>query len=348
MARGPEGAREVVLTRCERGADIAKTLSFSPETVEAIRALDEHWDGQGQPYHKKGEDIPLLARILGLAQTVEVFFNTRGVTSAFEIAAIRRGSWFDPAVVDALFSFRSDDAFWNSLGNENDLKALQAFAPATQDTVASEDRLDTIATAFAGVIDAKSPWTYQHSNEVANLSAAIGDVMGLPKHDVRLLHRAGLLHDLGKLGVSNLILDKPGKLTDEEFVVMRQHPDHTAQILSRISAFAPILEHAAAHHERLDGRGYHRRLPGQAISLHARILAVADICDALRASRPYRAGLPLERVLEIMGRDAGVALDPEVFSALTTVLTRDAHGANVTVPAARIVRALEEDYSQAA
>ncbi len=347
MARGPEGARDVVQTRCERGADIAKMLSFDPDAVNAIRALDEHWDGQGQPYSKKGEEIPLLARILGLAQTMEVFFTTYGHDSAFEMAAMRRGTWFDPAVVDGVFSFRADRQFWEGLAIA-DMKDLARFEPDAAAETATDDRLDTIATAFASVIDAKSPWTYRHSNEVAAIAVAIGEEMGLLPRELRLLRRAGLLHDLGKLGVSNLILDKPGKLTDEEFLVMKRHPDHTAQILSRVPCFRPLVDAAAAHHERLDGRGYHRRIAGHEVCTHARILAVADICDALRASRPYRAGLPIEKILEIMGRDAGVALDPEVFAALTTVLTRNVQTATIEVPAARIVTALAEDYQQAA
>jgi putative nucleotidyltransferase with HDIG domain len=348
MARGPEGAREVVRTRCERGADIAGMLGLEADTVHAIRALDEHWDGQGQPYNKKGADIPVLARILGLAQTVEVFFTTHDLTTAYEVAAVRRGTWFDPAVVDALFSFRNDQSFWVGLGTDDDLRRLKAVEPDAQAETATDERLDTIAAAFASVIDAKSPWTFRHSTGVAETAVAIGTVIGLSKPDLRVLRRAALLHDLGKLGVSNLILDKPGKLTDEEFLAMKRHPDHTAQILSRVSCFTSLAEDAVSHHERLDGRGYHRRLADHQLGLGARILAVADICDALRASRPYRAGLPVDRVLDIMGRETGTALDPEVFAALTTVLTRVEPAAPLEVPVARIVTALEEDYQQAA
>jgi HD-GYP domain-containing protein (c-di-GMP phosphodiesterase class II) len=348
MARGPEGAREVVQTRCERGADIARMLGLADATVHAIRALDEHWDGQGQPYSKRGEEIPLLARVLGLAQTVEVFFTTYGVLAAYDMAAARRGTWFDPCLVDALFSIRPDAPFWRDLGGDDDLRKLSALEPEGDAVVATEDRLDAIAEAFARVIDAKSPWTYQHSTGVADTAVAIGQQLGLSAQTLRVLRRTALLHDLGKLGVSNLILDKPAKLTDDEFRAMKRHPEHTSQILARVSCFAPLVENAAAHHERLDGRGYHRGLDGDHLSLEARVLAVADISDALRSSRPYRAGLPEERVIDIMRREMASALDPRCVEALETVFNDSALPGPSLVPAAQIVTSLAEDYAQAA
>jgi HD-GYP domain-containing protein (c-di-GMP phosphodiesterase class II) len=348
MARGPEGAREVVQTRCERGADIAGMLGLAHDTVHAIRALDEHWDGQGQPYSKKGEQIPPLARILGLAQTVEVFFTTYDLHTAYEMAAARRGTWFDPAVVDAFFSIPQTDPFWKALGSANDLDRLKAFEPESRVEIATEEKLDTIASAFASVIDAKSPWTFRHSNGVAEYAVAMAERLAFSARDIRRLRRTALLHDLGKLGVSNLILDKPGPLTDEEFLVMKRHPEHTTEILSRVSCFRGLAEDAGSHHERLDGRGYHRRLHASELSLSARILAAADICDALRSSRPYRAGLPIERVLEIMGREAGSGLDPEVYATLESALTAANTSTTFEVPAARLVTSLSEDYQQAA
>ena len=129
---------------------------------------------------------------------------------------------------------------------------------------------------------------------------------------------------------------------------MQRHTEHTKQILARVSCFRHLADDAASHHERLDGRGYHRGLGKSELSLEARILAVADICDALRSSRPYRGGLPTERILEIMGRDKGVGLDPDCYSALEAVLTENEASQDAPVPAARIMRDLAEDYRQAA
>jgi putative nucleotidyltransferase with HDIG domain len=350
LTRGPEGAREVVLTRCERGADIARTLGFQDDTVQAIRALDEHWDGAGQPYALTGDQIPLLGRILGLAQTAEVFFTTYGVASAYDMALARRGTWFDPAVVDAFLAFRSDSEFWRALAEGEGSAQIAQVEPADRVLVADDDRLDRVAEAFALVIDAKSPWTFQHSRGVATTSVGIAEVMGYPGEQVREIRRAALLHDIGKLGVSNLILDKPAALTDEEFRIMRRHPAATREILSRTGCFRHLANAAASHHERLDGGGYDLGLCRSELPMLTRVLCTADICDALRASRPYRQSMPLERVLDVMRREVGQAIDPTCFEALQIALTGETvdrpHATQV--PAVRLVSALADDYRQAA
>jgi putative nucleotidyltransferase with HDIG domain len=204
-----------------------------------------------------------------------------------------------------------------------------------------------VALAFAKVIDAKSPWTYQHSTGVADIAQGVGRRLGFSRDELRELRRAALLHDLGKLGVSNLILDKPGKLTDDELGVIRRHPANTLEILKRVGCFRHLASDAAAHHERQDSRGYHLGIGAKDLSMTSRVLCVSDICDALRASRPYRNGLPVDRVLEIMGRDVGSALDSDCFGALEHVLI-DAADDKSDVPAVQLVPALEEDYDQAA
>jgi putative nucleotidyltransferase with HDIG domain len=349
LSRGPEGAREVVVTRCERGADIARMLGFREETTQAIRALDEHWDGAGQPYALKGHSIPLLARILGLAQTVEVFFSTYGPDAAFDVAAARRGSWFDPVLVEAFLALRRDRKFWQALAAGDTLAHVAAVEPEDEIQVLDDRRLDLVAEAFALVIDAKSPWTFRHSKGVADLSVAIGRAIGYSEATLRDVRHAALLHDIGKLGVSSLILDKPDKLTDAEFAIMRGHPVNTRAILSRTGCFNHLADVASSHHERLDGRGYDRGVATPELPLLARILCAADICEALSASRPYRDGMPPERVLEIMGREVGTAVDPDCYSALESVLqTAPGRAAGENTPAARSVPALAEDYDQAA
>lgn len=348
LAAGTKGANEVVRTRCERGADIARLLEFSNDTVQAIRTIDEHWNGAGQPYRIRGEGIPLLGRIVCLAQTAEVFATTYGEKVAFDMAATRRGRWFDPQVVDAFMTLKSDDAFWRDQAFGNPLAAVAAFAPVERVLAADDAKLDRAAEAFARVIDAKSPWTYRHSTGVAEVAVRLAAEMGRDGQFVRELRRAALLHDLGKLGVSNLILDKPGRLGDDELTAMRRHPGYTSDILERAGCFAHLAPMASAHHERLDGRGYHRGLSAPDLSLASRILCVADVCDALRASRPYREGLPDERVLEIMQREAGSALDVECVGALRNVLAAMPAAGATVVPAVQLVPALSEDYTQAA
>ena len=182
--------------------------------------------------------------------------------------------------------------------------------------------LDRIAEGFSSVIDAKSPWTFCHSSGVAEVSVGIAEVLGISGRRLATLRRAALLHDIGKLGVSNMILDKPSRLTESEMAQMRLHTNYTYQILSRVNGFSEFAETAAAHHERLDGRGYHRGISGSDLSLEVRILGVADVYEALAARRPYRQDLTREEVMVVLDKQAGTALCPAVVGALKTFLAQ--------------------------
>jgi HD-GYP domain-containing protein (c-di-GMP phosphodiesterase class II) len=307
-----EVTRSLMQARCDRGAEIARMLGFSDATAEAIRALDEHWDGRGQPRGLQGTEIPLAARILCLAQTVEIFHAAKGVGAAYRVAARRAGQWFDPALVDALGALRADVGFWASLA-EPDLSGVE---PPDRALVADENRLDQIAEAFAGVIDAKSPWTRQHSDHACAIATGIAEVLGLEAAAVRDLRRAARLHDIGKLAISNRILDRPGRLTDEEYASVRQHPVMTHRILERVPGFSELAPVASAHHERLDGSGYPHGLSAGDLTIPMRVLAVADVYEALTAERPYRPAWSSDRALEIIRLDVPQRLDHDAFAAL--------------------------------
>lgn len=312
--------REMTRTRCDRGADIAAMLGFSRATREAIRTLDEHWDGNGMPEGLAGAAIPLLGRIVGLAQTVEVFASTFGVEAALAVAGERRGRWFDPLLVDALRSLEHDEELWANVLGRSPERHLSGLEPEDQILLAGEERLDAIARAFARVIDAKSPYTYLHSERVAELAVTIGRRLHFSEDQLRNLRRAGLLHDIGKLGVSTLILDKPDRLTERERAEVRVHPAYTQRILERVAAFADIVEIASAHHERLDGNGYHLGLTGDRLSPMSRALAVADVYEATTADRPYRKGLPRHEAVAILRSLSGTALCPSSVEALASEL----------------------------
>jgi HD-GYP domain-containing protein (c-di-GMP phosphodiesterase class II) len=313
----PSAGTELIRTRCSRGAEIAGKLGFSEQTAAAVRSLDEHWDGRGEPYGLKGEEIPLLGRIACLAQTVEVYFSTYGLVAALDIACERSGKWFDPNLVHAMLTFRDDHDFWATLDQSDVRDALGEYEPEGQRMFVDENRLDAIAEAFADVIDAKSPWTSRHSFGVAEGTVGILRQFGHSDEQLRYWRRAALLHDIGKLGVSNLILDKPGGLTDDEFAQMRRHVDHTRRILNFVPCFRSFANDAAAHHEKLDGSGYSLGLAAHKLSLEAKAMCVADIFDALSAKRPYRKKqLSLDEVFSIMGKEAGPKICPLSFEAL--------------------------------
>jgi putative nucleotidyltransferase with HDIG domain len=320
--RAQDTTRELMATRCERGADIAGMLGLPRATSEAIRALDEHWDGDGMPMGLKGDAIPLLGRIAGISQTVEVFAAAYDVPTAYEMAHARSARWFDPDLVDCLDAFRDDHQFWSGLRSANTLEALQLLEPADRVIHLDNERLDTVAEAFARVIDAKSPYTARHSQNVAFLSVRIGEELGFSERELRTLRRAALLHDIGKLGVSNAILDKPSMLEPEEMLIMRQHTGATYDILSRVKRFRQFAATAAAHHERLDGSGYHLGLSAAELGPLARVIAVADVCEAISADRPYRAGMPLDEVnARLRGLVKGRHLEAEATEALLSWYT---------------------------
>ena len=182
--------------------------------------------------------------------------------------------------------------------------------------VVSGSELEGVARAFADIIDAKSPYTYRHSTRVADIARAVAGVAGLDIAAQDRLFRAGLLHDIGKLGVSSRILDKPAALTPDERQAIERHPLYTWEILSRVSAFAELAPVASAHHEKLDGSGYPWRLEASQLDLPSRILAVADVYEALTANRPYRAGMSREDALGIITRDRGTKLCSTAIDAL--------------------------------
>jgi putative nucleotidyltransferase with HDIG domain len=322
---GSAAARDLIDLRCDRGAKIARELEFPEMTALAIRSLDEHWDGHGHPQGLKGEQIPLLARILNLSQTAEVFIREKSLDAAFEMAVARSGTWFDPELVQLFLSVKNDTGFWQLYNSPSPSDATASFEPADCMLVADAALLDRIAEGFSQVIDAKSPWTYRHSEGVARISAGITEVMGFSSEEVRYVRRAALVHDVGKLGISNLILDKPGKLTPEEITEMRRHTFYTYQILSQVEGFKDLADLAAAHHEQLDGKGYHRGLDASQLSTFARILAVADIYEALTAKRPYRQDLTDDEVTTIMRKKLGWGICPAVYDALGVYLARTGH-----------------------
>jgi HD-GYP domain-containing protein (c-di-GMP phosphodiesterase class II) len=311
-----EVTRALMRARCDRGAEIALMLGFEPETAEAIRALDEHWDGGGQPRGLLREEIPLLGRILCLAQTVEIFHAAGGTRAAWAVARRRRGRWFDPALVDVLGTVCGDAAFWASLSNGD----AACWEPEDRVLVADDARLDRIADAFAGIVDAKSPWTYRHSDRSCVIAMSVASELGADAGTLRDLRRAALLHDVGKLAVSNRILDKPGRLTHAELALMRRHPLVTERILARVPGCEHLAPMAGAHHERLDGGGYPRGLTAAELTMPMRLLAVADVYEALTSDRPYRSALTSDDALAVMRADVPARLDGEAFWALERLL----------------------------
>ncbi|MFI4986879.1 MAG: HD-GYP domain-containing protein [Alphaproteobacteria bacterium] len=332
--RGEALANEVVRTRCERGADIVRQLGFGDAVAAGVQSLDEHWNGRGRPEGLRGAAIPLNARIALLAQVADVFHSVGGPEAARAEVQRRVDTWFDPLVVSAFLAVAGDAALWAALASGGLDARVAALEPAARVVMVDEDKLDIIAEAFSDVIDAKSNFTYGHGHRVARYSDAIARRLGIPAERRRWLRRGALLHDIGKLGVSNGILDKPASLTGNEWAAVKQHAQLSEEILRRLGVFLDLAPIVGAHHERLDGEGYPRRLAGDAIALETRIITVCDIFDALTAARPYRAAVPVADVLAMMERQRDVALDGRCLEALKACLPQLAPVAAAVPPQA--------------
>lgn len=319
LRNGGQISRELIETRCHQGADIAAKLRFSPDVQDGIRSLDEHWNGNGKPEGASGRDIPILSRIALLAQVVDVFFQDGGAPASCAEISARSGTWFDPDVVDAFERCAADPALWQGLLADTE-PLIYTLAPRLSAFAIDDDYLDDIAQGFADVIDAKSPFTADHSRRVTLYADMIAEQVGLSAEHRRWIRRAALLHDIGKLAVSNQILDKPGRPSEEEWASIRAHPAHSETILARVSAFRDIAPVAGAHHERLDGKGYPKGQTEATLPFEAMILATADVYDALSADRPYREAMSYEAAMAILNAELGAAHHPVFVEALVNAL----------------------------
>lgn len=319
-SKGEELATELVQTRCERGSNIALKLGFNAKVAESIKSLDEHWNGKGRPEGLKGNQIPLFSQIALISQVIDIFYKTGSRHDVHKELRRRQETWFNPEIVKAFQALYRADEFWEGLKDEGIESRVSALEPVSCRTFIDEDRLDHIAEVFASIVDIKSPYTHDHSRRVSLYTDGIAEQMGFTPEHRRWLRRGALLHDVGKLGVSNHILDKPGKLDDQEWEAVRIHAGLTKDVLQRIFHFQDIAAIAGAHHERLDGMGYPLGLHAKDISLETKIITTADIFDAITAKRPYRDAVPVARTLEIMEQEVGKAIDQNCLMALRSCL----------------------------
>jgi len=319
-AREAAGNRKIMTRlRCERGAEIVRQLGLNERTAQAVGHVDEHWDGQGHPHGLCGTNIPLLSRICAIAQNLDIFAIEYGTTAAMAMLLQREGTWFDPEMVTVVERLNAGGGFWTHCYRETNVdqtrEAVLALDPGNRMALDS-DHIDRICRAFASVVDAKSPFTYRHSLAVTEVAVLVARELGLGHERVKLVRRAALLHDLGKLAVPNCILDKESKLTPEEWRVVKEHPGKTRSILERISAFRELATIASEHHEKMDGTGYPLGLMGAELSLESRILVVADMFTAMAEERPYTRAREPRQALEILRDYVPQKIDERCFDAL--------------------------------
>ncbi|HVN51207.1 MAG TPA: HD domain-containing phosphohydrolase, partial [Acidimicrobiales bacterium] len=265
-------------------------------------------------FKMRGDEIAPASRLINLADVVEVFGRAGGVEAAVAVARERSGGQFDPALVDAFCE--QAQVLLSEVDETPSWEAVISAEPALADWIAEAD-LDATLAAIGEFAELKSPWTMGHARSVAELSEQAGRELGLPEDDVNLVHRAGLVQDLGRLGVPNQIWDKPGPLSHAELERVRLHPHLTDRMLAFSPALAPLGTVAALHHERLDGSGYPRGLAGDAISVTGQVLGAADAYHAMTQVRAYRSALtPREAAAELREGVKAGQLDGQVVDSV--------------------------------
>ncbi len=301
-------------THSTLGAQFAERIGLDETACGAIRQAFEQWDGKGYPARLRGEEICLPARLVQLTGPVEVFARQRGTEAARIFVDRHRGTQFDPAVAD-LFCDGARDLL-DGLDEAARWDAILDSEPALRRRVAGAD-LDDVLEAMADLVDLKSPYLAGHSRGVARLAGHAARSLGCSAEDVTAVRRAGFLHDLGRLGVSNSIWDKPGPLSEGERERVRLHPYLTDRMLARVDALKRSREIAARHHERLDGSGYPHGLTAAALTRLDRLLAAADVYHAMSEPRPYRAPLDPEQASRALQDEAQAGrLDGEAVNAV--------------------------------
>jgi HD-GYP domain-containing protein (c-di-GMP phosphodiesterase class II) len=293
---------------------LGEQLGLPDEVLEALGAAYEQWDGRGWPGDLEGADLPVAARLAQLAEFVEVAYRMGGVEAVTELARKRGGKQFDPMLAELMLA--EADMILSGIDSVATWDAVIEAEPALA-VVLSGERLDAALLAIANFVDLKSPYFLGHARAVAELAAEAGAQLGMGEAELRSLRRAGLVHGLGRLGVSNAIWDKHGPLGAGEWERVRMHPYLTERMLHQSEALAPLGAIAVQHRERLDGSGYPRGLSGPAISPPARILGAADAYQAMREPRPYRPARPGDEAAAELRSDVKAGrLDAEAVEAV--------------------------------
>ncbi|HEY1510241.1 MAG TPA: HD domain-containing phosphohydrolase [Solirubrobacteraceae bacterium] len=311
---GHRDVDRMIAHHAELARSLGEHLGLPDDVQQSLAGAYERWDGRGWPGQLEGEAVPVAARLAQVAEFVEVAYRLGGIGSVRELVRKRSGGQFDPRLAQLM-----DDNAEMILGGLDTASAWDAVIDAEPAlaVVVSGERFDSTLLAIANFVDLKSPYTLGHASAVAGLVAEAGVQLGLPDGDRRVLRRAGLVHDLGRLGISNAIWDKPGPLAAGEWERVRLHPYLTNRMLRQSEPLAPLGTIALQHRERLDGSGYPSGLAGAAISRPGRLLGAADAYQAMCEPRPYRAALPAtDAAIELRTEVKAGRLDAESVEAV--------------------------------
>jgi HD-GYP domain-containing protein (c-di-GMP phosphodiesterase class II) len=293
-------------THCEKGYEIFRHSKLTEKVALIILHHHDHWQGPNlsEPCESL---IQMDSSIIYLADRVSVLVkNLKGYIlnsnrSIVDAIAEKSGTIFNPMIVEAFLYVSKNESFWLDIQSEFLLDLLHMKRPKQFLQITEEELID-VAKCFSNIIDNKSPFTRNHSKRVALVVEFLAQKVGFSESEQGLIKIAGYLHDLGKLSIPNSILDKPSKLTDEEFAIIKRHTYYSHHLLQNITGLEVISTWGPHHHEKLDGSGYPFHLTRDELPLGSRLMAVADIFTALTEDRPYRKGIGKEKCLAILNQ----------------------------------------------
>ena len=314
VARGKSFGRSFETGSCEVARETARRIGLPGSVQQALYEIHEGWNGDGAPRGLRGEEIAPAARAARVASDAALFYEIGGLELAADAIRRRASGTLDPTMADAFLADARELLAEVSAGDPR-----ERILEVEPEPMVEKDRaeLPDVAAAFADIADLKTPFTHGHSRGVARLAIAAASMLRLDPVTSSQLEVAALLHDLGRVGVSDAIWEKPGPLTSAEWEQVRMHPYHSERILATSHALESMAPIAGMHHERLDGSGYHRGCRAAAIPAASRILAAADAFHAMTETRPHRAALTPERAGEELVRDSRDGrFDPDVVSAV--------------------------------
>jgi HD-GYP domain-containing protein (c-di-GMP phosphodiesterase class II) len=348
LADGRRGMGVMFENHWRAAEALAARLGLGQRVRDSVEQTFERWDGKGEPHGVRGEEVLMSSRLVNLADVVAVYHQLGGVAAAVAVAKARSGTQFDPALVE-LFCGTAKELF-DELDSATSWDAVMTAEPAL-DKELSDTEFDAALEAIGDFVDLKSPHTIGHSRSVADLASEAARVWGMPEPEMTTLRRAALVHDLGRLGVSNAIWDKETPLTRAEAERIRLHPYFTERMLAFSPALAGLAAVAVQHHERLDGSGYPRGLTADALTSAGRVLAVADRYRSKAETRPHRrAACPEEVRTDLRaevraGRLDGEAVDAVLRAAGHRVRHRRGWPAGLTPREVEVLRLLARGLS---
>jgi HD-GYP domain-containing protein (c-di-GMP phosphodiesterase class II) len=348
LGEGRKAAEAMLDNHWTAADELAARLGMAQRVRDSVEQTFERWDGRGVPKGARGAEILLAARLVSLADVVAVFHRAGGLDAAIEVARERRGTQFDPELVD-LFAAEAAP-LCDGLDEGGTWDAVIAAEPALGVRLGHAE-VESALEAIADFTDIKSPYTIGHSRGVADLGGAAARVYGLSDAAAEQVRMAGLVHDLGRLGVPNTIWDKEGTLSHAETERVRMHPYLTERMLTCSPGLQPLAAIAVQHHERMDGSGYPRGLSGGAVTPEGRIIAAADFYHSRTEPRPHRptAG-PDEAAVQIRAEAKAGRLDAEAVAAVLTAAghratRRQARPAGLTGREIEVLRLLARGLS---